>query len=252
MGTCQSCIYFRSVKPMSQLLAQAIPSTDAQISNALKEVLKDENEQRGYEAHLKQEKSKNNDEVWDMPPAMSNYCAFKQVEGNKVEKETYLICEVKNIGGRCTDFKEGKPAQQTCETCASRVAAKGLEKDIEMQNRLSQAGQVNIVVGLSTNTTDNLLSKHLEGANSRKGFEILSAYNSKGHFFGNPPDYLHYCGALSQQEDYVACTFQNPHGVCPHWQDSSTPERHETKLKSRSLVGTLITLVETVIGNTHT
>jgi hypothetical protein len=228
MGTCQNCIYFRSVKSKSQLLAQVIPSTDAQVSNALKEILKDENEQRGYEAQSKQEKSHNNDENWDMPPVMSNYCAFKQVEGNEAEKNTYLICEVKNIGERCTDFKEGRPAQQSCQTCASRVAAKGMAMDKAMEDRLSQAGQVNVVVGLSTSSTDDLLSKYRDGANSRKSFEILNAYNNQGHFVGSPPNYLDYCGALSQQENYVICTFQNPHSDCPRWRDSESNSVSQT------------------------
>ena len=211
MGICQNCLYFRSVKPKSLLLAQAIRSTDAVISNALSEISKNESQVRGYEGQQKQNNSDRGNPIWASLPTMSSYCAKEEASG------IYLIPEIKNSGGRCTDFEPGCPPKKSCETCVYRVPSKGVIKDIAIAKELCDVAGCNAMAGLSTGIPENLINKHREGANSRKAFEITSAYNSQGHLI-QQPEYLDYCSRPSDEEGYLVCIFQNPHHACPFWQ----------------------------------
>jgi hypothetical protein len=49
-NVCRECKHFRRLKPASQLLALAFPTTDAAVSNILVKIQEDEGQQKGPEA----------------------------------------------------------------------------------------------------------------------------------------------------------------------------------------------------------
>ena len=81
MGLCKDCIHFRRVKPASQLLAQAIGTTDASISNALVKIQEDEAQQRGAEAQMRAKKEVAGEQEWGFRPTMSDFCALNEESG---------------------------------------------------------------------------------------------------------------------------------------------------------------------------
>lgn len=227
MGICQQCIHFRRAKQMSQLFAKAAGTTDAAISNALAKMQEDESQQKSYESQLKTKKETAGDEVWEFRPAMTNYCGLHEAE------DIYLILEVKNLGGRCTEFKEGRPNKQSCDMCAHRVVPQGRARDRQTEEMYSQLASQNIAVGLPTSTPDDLLNKHREGVASRIAFELAGAYDRKGHLL-MPPQYLPYCRRLSDDDEYVVCLFQNPHHTCALWESAGERQSASVPLPAQS------------------
>ncbi|KAA0231945.1 hypothetical protein EDS67_00690 [candidate division KSB1 bacterium] len=214
MGICQQCIHFRRIKPASQLFVQVIGTTDAAISTALNKIGEDESQQKGSEAQVKTKRENANDEAWGFRPVMSEFCGLREKE------EIYLICGVKNFGGRCTDFKAGSPPTNSCKTCVHRITPQGVARDQKMEEAYGSMARQSSATGSSTSTSDNLLNKHREGVASRKAFEISGAYNAKGRLLTRP-NYLDYCGKLSADEEYVICLMHNPHHSCSAWEPTS-------------------------------
>jgi hypothetical protein len=217
MGICQQCIHYRRVKPASQLLAQVVGTTDAAISNALLKIQEDENQQKGYEAQLKSKKETDNDVLWSFRPVMSDFCGLRETEG------IYLIAEVENSGGRCTNFVPGRHEKRGCSTCVHHIEPQGAATDQALEQTYGSMAVQSLFAGVSTSTPDNLLNKHREGIASRKAFEFAGAYAAKG-VLATKPQYLDYCGKFSGDEEYVVCLLQNPHHTCGAWEPDSEVE----------------------------
>ena len=215
MGVCQKCRFFRRVKPSSQLFANVIGTADAIISNALAKIQEDEDQQRGYEAQQRMRKEIANDELWGFRPLMSGYCGLRESE------DMYLISEIKNLGGRCTDFKEGAPEKQSCDRCIHNTIPEGRSKDLSRDMAFLQMSLESAAVGMTTSRPDTLLNKNQESSTSRKAFEIKSAYSSKG-ILSFKPQYLAYCKKFSNEDDYVICLLKNSHNTCSAWEANSS------------------------------
>lgn len=213
MGICSQCVHFRRVKPASQLLAAAFSTTDAAVSNALTKVVEDEQKQRDAEAEFKRLQESTDQEMWSARPVMSDFCGLKEAEG------VFLIAEIKNRGGECEDFQQGRPERRPCTTCTHRIVPTGSERDRELEIVYAQMSAETIAAQASTSTTDNLLTKHREGTASRKAFELSGAYAAKG-VLAVTPSYLDYCGKFSYEDEFALCLFQNPHHTCTAWEEA--------------------------------
>lgn len=210
-GVCTKCLYFRRVKPASQLLGGVLTTTDAAVSNALSKIVEDEQKQRDAEAEYKRAQAAADNDVWSMQPVMSDYCGFRESEA------VYLIAEVKNFGMRCTDFKEGRPERHACADCAHRVEPTGLSEDAAMEQTYAEMARSSVASGVQPSNPDNLLSKYREGVASRKGFEISGIYAAHG-VLAAKPKYFAYCGKLSESGDeFHICVTTNPHHTCSLW-----------------------------------
>jgi hypothetical protein len=210
MGTCKRCQHFRKLLPASQLLSRAVGTADADIAKALTKVQEDEAQQRGYEAQTRVKREQSGVDEWGMTPVMSDYCGLKERD------DIYLIAEIKNSGGRCTDFAAGEIEKHTCVTCRHRVVAAGPERDRAVEQRFQHMAVGNASAGMSTSTPDGLLSKHREGAASRRAFELSAIYSTKGEML-SVPLYFDHCAKLSTDGAYAVCAMRNPHGACEAW-----------------------------------
>lgn len=221
-NVCRECKHFRRLKPASQLLALAFSTTDATVSNALVKIQEDENQQKGPEAQFRMKKDNIGDEVWDFRPVMSDFCGLKE------EEETYLISEVKNRGGQCNDFKQGRPDTHSCSACVYRILPEGIAKDIEMEETLSGLSADSVATNSSATTPDNILSKYREGAASRKAFEASGVYSAKGTL-STKPNYLDYCSKFSMDDEFVICLLRNPYHTCMQWEENTNSNPQKTE-----------------------
>lgn len=221
MAICAQCKHFRRVKPPSQLLAVAIGTTDAAISNALTKMGEDEQKQKEEEAAYKKQQALTDriDAAWATRPVMSEYCGLREADGD------YLIAEVKNRDHKCADFEAGRPELRRCSDCLFRIGAAGNAIDAKWEKSFGDSSLMNTAVGTSTSTSDNLLNKYRDGVGPRKAFDITGAYQSKG-IMTIKPVYLDYCGKLSNEDgnEFVVCILQNSHQTCQYWQRKGANE----------------------------
>src|SRR4051812_19540304 len=99
MGACIECRHHRPALPVSQALAQDFPDTAADVSQALAKAAEEEQKQLEAEAGYVRQVAASGGTEWAMPPAMSGWCGLQEDRGR------YLIAEVRNAGGACTDFE---------------------------------------------------------------------------------------------------------------------------------------------------
>lgn len=219
MGVCARCIHYRRVKPASQLLAAALENTTAEeVAGALTKVVDDEQKQRDSEAEFKSAQATAERDLWLARPVMSDYCGLSEAE------EVFLIAEVKNLGGRCENFAEGKPERRACGDCAHRVPASGWERDRALDQEYTTMVAAGISAQTSTQTPEALLQNHRKGAAARQGFELSGAYSAKG-VLAVMPEYLDHCAHFSSEDAFVVCVLQNPYATCAAWtRDASAPE----------------------------
>jgi hypothetical protein len=214
MGICQRCIHFRRVRPVSVLLGQAVATTDAAVSNALVNIQQDEIQQKGHEAQFKSKKETSSEDTWIFRPIMSEFCGLREAD------EIYLIAEVKNLGGRCTDFVAGRPEPRRCSNCEYFVKPGGPEMDRALIQKFMALRANTSIMGDSTQMVDTWLSGFEQGIGPRIAFEITAAYHAKGVLSAKPM-YLAYCKKFSRQDEYVICLMQNPHLTCTAWEQGS-------------------------------
>ena len=156
---------------------------------------------------------------------MSSYCGFLE------DQQRYPIFEIKNIGGRCEDFSDKAKPSHSCKTCIHLVAAGGLSDDRDRERDLAAMQLENIATKSQSSTPKSLLTKHREGASSRKAFELSGAYAAKG-VMGNQPQYLDWCRALSKEAAYVITVMANPYDACTVWEPASGVASAQPKPKA--------------------
>src|SRR5712692_7392553 len=113
-GSCSQCKHFRRVRPISQILANAIGTSEGAVANALAKIVDDEQKLRDSEAEYKRTKASTEHMSWATRPVMSAFC------GQREDEELYLIAEVKNAGLKCEDFRPGRPQPRACTDCVYR------------------------------------------------------------------------------------------------------------------------------------
>ena len=188
-------------------------------------VQEDESQQKGFEAQVKNRQSVMDPAEWGFRPAMSSYCGFLE------DQQRYPIFEIKNIGGRCEDFSDKAKPSHSCKTCIHLVAAGGLSDDRDRERDLAAMQLENIATKSQSSTPELLLTKHREGASSRKAFELSGAYAAKG-VMGNQPQYLDWCRALSKESAYVITVMANPYDACTVWEPASGVASAQPKPKA--------------------
>jgi hypothetical protein len=214
MAVCEKCIYFRRARPRSQLLAAVADTTEAAVSNALGKIVEDEQKQRDSEAEFKRAQATTEQEPWPRQPVMSSYCGRREGEG------VYLIAEIKNRGGQCGDYQEGRPDRKACVDCRYRVTAAGPARDQGREDLMTQMHTEATSAQASTANPEGMLKAHREGVPARRAFELSGAYAADGRLAVRP-EYLDYCSALSTEGEYAVCAIVNPHNCCTAWQPAS-------------------------------
>jgi hypothetical protein len=216
MAVCEKCIFFRRARPRSQLLAAVADTTEAAVSTALGKIVEDEQKQRDSEAGFKRAQATVELQTWPRQPVMSSYCGRREDEG------VYLIAEIKNRGGQCGDYQEGRPDRKACADCRYRVTAAGPARDHRREDLITQMHTEATSAQASTANPEGMLKAHREGVPARRAFELSGAYAADGRLAVRP-EYLDYCSALSAEDEYAVCAIVNPHNCCTVWQPASAP-----------------------------
>jgi len=229
VSTCEKCIFFRRARPRSQLLAAVADTTEAAVSTALGKIVEDEQKQRDSEAGFKRAQATVELQTWPRQPVMSSYCGRREDEG------VYLIAEIKNRGGQCGDYQEGRPDRKACADCRYRVTAAGPARDHRREDLITQMHTEATSAQASTANPEGMLKAHREGVPARRAFELSGAYAADGRLAVRP-EYLDYCSALSAEGEYAVCAVVNPHNCCTAWQPASAhrAESHSPRDRGRS------------------
>ena len=215
LGICGQCYYFRRIKPPSQLLAAVFSTAISEVTQALNKIVEDENKQRDAEAIYKKGQASADKDQWAMQPVMTEFCGFRESDGE------FLICEVKNAGGECTDFKPGKPERKACVDCTHCVTPDGRARDRKRDEAYAKMSISATIVHASTSQPDSMLAQHRQGVTARKAFEVSGIY-SAGGVLASKPNYASYCAMFSSEDEYVICALRNPHSTCSAW-TAATP-----------------------------
>lgn len=207
MGTCSECRHHRPARPLSQVLAQDFADTAADVSQALAKVVEEEQKQLEAEAGYVRQVAASGGTRWAMPPAMSGWCGLREDHGE------FLIAEVRNAGGACTDFEPFPAERPDCTTCRHRVEARGPEADWRRESVYVEIARRNISAGVTVDTTASLLEAHRRAVAARQALEITGLHQGAGTL-PEVPGYVDHCAALSVPGRYVACRIENRHRAC--------------------------------------
>jgi hypothetical protein len=178
----------------------------------LAKITDDEQKVRDAEADLKAKEGTADRQVWPGRPVMSEYCGLREAD------EAYLICEVKNRGLGCKDFRAGSLERRACNNCQYRVAADGSKVDQTMEQTYTQMIVAATATHSSPQVAQGMLQSYRGGSAARKALEIAGAYVAKGSMLGKP-QYLDCCAHFSTSDTYVICALQNAHNTCPSWKN---------------------------------
>ena len=120
---CHTCTHFRPVRPLSQLLARELGTTESQVLSELMKIMQDEREVQDAEASLKVEQLRIDepDPMWRSRPQMSDYCGLEETRG------IYRLHEIKNANLGCNDHRAIEV--KTCATCRHRREGSGPAED---------------------------------------------------------------------------------------------------------------------------
>ena len=214
MKTCKTCEFFRSFRPLSQLLARDLGIGDQAVAQQLTQIMRDEHERQDAEAKERLELKKADLEEYNFKPRMSDYCGIHESE------DIYLVHELKNAGGDCEDHKlpAGNEKVQTCSTCRHRADGEGSPKDQQMIARYGELARGSAALGQGSG--DHGLRDYIQKIGTVKAFEAAQASYS-GRISCNKPEYLSVCTVFSQGAGFVPCAVQNPHDHCEEWSERS-------------------------------
>jgi hypothetical protein len=222
-GPCVKCHWYRPVRPMSQLLARAFPTSARDVAEALGKVVEDEQKQRDAEAEYKRSQASAGKDTWAARPVLSDYCGLREAE------DRFYIAEVKNAALQCDDFDDAIVPSRACETCRHEVPPEGPASDERREQMYVRLAAQNISADVKQDTTETLLSSYRQGKAARQALEISGSYQAKGSLL-SPPAYLGYCDHFSTPNSYVLCLFKNPYDACPAWQ--TRPERGDQHMST--------------------
>ena len=214
-GPCKDCSYYRTAKPPSQLLANAIASNDSAVLVALGKIQDDEKELDAQEDMLRVRLDQRGKKTWDTRPMMSSYCGIEEGAG------IFHVGEIRNAGMSCTEFSTQPSPLHDCSTCAHRTVPSRLLEDLKQEQAYAAMSSGKTAAGSSGSMVEALWKEHLQGSANRGANEIRDAYQRKG-ILPDEPNYLDYCRHLSRDRHFVVCALQNAHGTCAFWSEAST------------------------------
>jgi hypothetical protein len=236
---CNTCIFFRSLRPLSQLLARDLGIGDQAVVQLLTQIMHEEQERQDAEAKERLELKNADREEYSFKPRMSDYCGLHESESEAI----YLVHQIKNAGGEmCDDHKPqtGKEDVQACSTCQHRVDGEGNLKDQRMIARYGELARGAAALGQGSN--DHGLRDYVQKIGTVKAFEAAQASYS-GRISCNKPEYLPVCSKFSQGVGFVPCAVQNPHDHCKEWSPLTESPPSGTS-ESEKLVNSLLKLSE--------
>ena len=198
MGDCKKCFHFRVPKHSTSKMQESITVQSSEISTVFDELIKLSENMRGQEANEKVANAGRGE--WEKKPQTFSYCGFLESE------KRYYIHEVKNLGGRCKDYTEGSPLNNSCKNCRHRIIPNGYKQ----KRRNLDFILINSKPG-SSSVTNKLKDINMLIAN-----EIRIVYFTNG-VLNDEPFIYEYCNIFSNPSDrsYVICALKNPNNNCP-------------------------------------
>jgi hypothetical protein len=112
MGACQKCFHFRVPKQIVSVIRDSISNQSPEITSVFDELIKNMEGMRGQEANEKVANAGAGE--WEKKPQTFSYCGVLENE------DRYFIHEVKNLGGRCTDYRETPSLNNSCKNCTHK------------------------------------------------------------------------------------------------------------------------------------
>ncbi len=227
--SCESCRFLRRFRPLSQLLARDLGTSDQPLVAELLKIMQEERQQRDAEAELKAKLFENRDERWPYRPHISDYCGRREGDGE------YLVHELKNRNGMCVDWTAGESVPRECSTCAHQQLGTGNQRDEQIMQEMALLAQNASALG--TNSPDHS-TNFVQLVGTKKAFEAAQAYYA-GRLTGDPPDYLSSCGKFSTPGNVIPCVVQNPNGTCTAWNPKAPAAQPQTNARKPSMIDAL-------------
>ncbi|MBA3756354.1 MAG: hypothetical protein H0X02_09080 [Nitrosomonas sp.] len=226
-NTCETCGWFRPIRPLSQLLTHELGVRDQQIVSQILTIVKDEREVQEQEYLWNLEVRQLGEKDWKINPKMSDYCGLCEQE------KIYLLHEVKNYDGDCKDHSS-IIEKKKCETCKYLKPGTGPEKDQKALDRYADMQRAAAALGQGG---DLGMNEYVQSIGSTKALEAAKTYYN-GNFLFDPPEYLSICLKYSTPEVFAPCLIQNQHGSCPsHTEENPPQEKHaDTYLTSEEVL----------------
>ena len=226
-GPCTSCSWFRTAKPLSELLGGALASADAPVLTALGKIQEDEKELHAQELMLRAQLDQKGQMKWAARPLISSYCGIEEANG------VFYVAEIRNRQSiTCETHSTAPRVEHSCTTCAHRVVPTGQMKDLEQGQAYAAMSWGKTATGNSSSMIENLWKEHLAGTANRRANEVRDAYQRKG-VLASEPEYLDYCRRLSGERHFVLCAVQNPDDTCPLW-SATAAERTDAAVPVRA------------------
>jgi len=211
MIRCETCQHFRPARPLSQLLARDIGTSEPALLSELNKIAQDERELADAEASLKVEVLRLDEPelAWWIRPEMSDHCALDEARGR------YQFHELRNADGRCDQHQA--IASRPCTSCRHRSDPAGPADDQVKFARYAQLAAD--AAALEKGESNDLLSKLTEQIAATKAYEAVQVYYTRRSLCA--PRYLPMCKARSAPDTYVTCCVGNRHDRCELHDDGS-------------------------------
>jgi hypothetical protein len=202
-GPCENCAYYRPPRNLEELLG--FPDSPG-ITRALETLRDSESQYVRAEAAQKRVLEGQRNEVWPSQPMVAAYCALHEDEG------VFRICEVKNAGNRCTDFKTTRRLL-FCDTCRHREEAPGPAEHLERLEDVRSAASDFWGEGAAASICRSYdsVQQQKDSAISREIQQALLGGGTTCSF----PRYYDHCNKYSTTRKWVLCRWKNHHGLCP-------------------------------------
>lgn len=215
---CAECVHYRRPRPVSQLLATAVPTTHGPVAEALAKIVESEGKWLEAEAALKRGRLNTSDDTWSGRPLMSPYCALREADG------VWLIPEIHNRDAACEDGETGTRVRSQCALCAHRRVGEGSARDQRREDHYVRMLEEDTLSKSQSSSSDEaLLTEHRQGVAQQQALEIAWVYAGQGITMARP-FYFDWCARRSTPEadSYAVCVLQNAQGDCDLFEAAPT------------------------------
>jgi hypothetical protein len=217
MGTCESCVHYRRPRPPSEALSATIRSQSSEVSKVLGAIQDDE--RKVFEAELESKRTliSAGRESWMGRPVMSAFCGIREDRGS------FLLSELKNADGQCSEWKDADKAPaaaHACATCLHRREATGPAEDSARESRILEISSRDTSARVQSSPAPGILTGHRDNVAVRQANEVRAAYYGAGSLAADAR-YLDTCARLSRPGSSVVCAIENRWSTCGVWEPSA-------------------------------
>ena len=212
-NVCGFCLHYRRPVPLSVIVKQQVTESHEDVVKAIDDVSAKDN------AHRIEEKAwisagASGEGVWPHRPRTTPYCGLYE------SHEHYYVCEVKNGGGDCADFRARAAAPtHDCSGCAHRVPASGDSKDQALLYQIAERMSYSSVQCTAMQAEYARLEK---GIGAMKAYEIREVHRNFG-WLHRPPRFFDCCSARSIAARFEVPQALNSRGDCDRFLEMIPP-----------------------------